>query len=596
MRALMGFPDSYTAEMCAAYLVSSGCEASAADILNLQGKTLAEIKANETLKATWEAVIGWWQTEPNEELDFFVTNYTFPEMDFSEVGFFVGDNEYELVFVTDSTLSPLDEEGNLTYEAAYYLQDFPLEKKDLWEKCENKSTTPYTNTYCSASVANSASWGPYKLTNYQAGTTYTLSRNDEWYGYGLEQYEGQFQTDTMETRYIAEWNTAWQLFQQGELDGISMDITIQSDYRDSSRAYFTPETYTFSLNLQSQYFVNNPGQRNNVLLKYDAFRKAISLAFDRDDYCAKNSPSSQAALAYVNNMYYYDVENGGVYRETDVAKEAILNAYGATKTDKGWTVGTVTYDDLDDAVDAVTGYNPTLARELMTQAYNEAKAAGDYKDGDEIILLYGIETQSSSTDRVKNYFQETFDNATVGTPLEGKIRIEYFQFSSATWTDQFKSGDYDIMFSAWGSAAFNPYYLFGETQISEDNRYALGWDPDTVELTLTLSDGETYTLNLNQWNDSVQGKSGAPYNFAIYPTEDKLTILAAEEAAVLQAYWAIPIYSRYSASLMGYKVDYVSYEYNTFMGYGGIQYMTYNYDDAGWADYVKAQGGTLSYK
>lgn len=113
------------------------------------------------------------------------------------------------------------------------------------------------------------------------------------------------------------------------------------------------------------------------------------------------------------------------------------------------------------------------------------------------------------------------------------------------------------MFSAWGSAAFNPYYLFGETQISEDNRYALGWDPDTVELTLTLSDGETYTLNLNQWNDSVQGKSGAPYNFAIYPTEDKLTILAAEEAAVLQAYWAIPIYSRYSASLMGYKVDYV---------------------------------------
>ena len=601
MRTLMGFPDSYTAEMCASYLVSNGCATTADAILALQGKTFAEIKADATMKETWDAVIGWWQTEPNKELDFFVTNYTYPEMDFSEVGYFVGENEYELVLVIDNTLSPIGEDGSLTYEAAYYLQSFPLVKKALWESLEDQTTSPWTNKYCSVGVANSASWGPYKLTNYQAGVTYTLSRNEKWYGYGLTQYAKQFQTDTMVTRYVPEWNTAWQMFQKGEIDGIGMDVSIAADYRNSSQAYFTPETWTFSLNMQSNPAVRT-AERNNLLLKYDEFRKAVSLAINRDDYCAQNSPSSQAALGYLNQMYYYDVANGKIYRETTQAKEAILKAYGAEQTANGWKVGNVEYTDLDEAVDAVTGYNLTLAKELMEQAYNKAVAAGDYAKGEKIVLTYGIETQTANTDRVRDWFQNMFNKATEGTSLEGMVEIKYFQFSSATWTDQFKNGEYDLMFSAWGSAAFNPYYLFGETQINATNRYALGWDPSKVELELTINgDGtdkcpeKTLTLNLEQWNDCMQGAEGAAFNATLYPVEDQLKILGALEEAVLKAYWAIPVYSRYAASLMGYKCDYTSYDYNTFMSYGGIQYMTYHFDDAEWAEFVKAQGGTLNY-
>lgn len=76
------------------------------------------------------------ETDPNEELDFFETEYEFPAMDFSEVGYFVGDNEYELVMVIDGTLKPLDEEGKLTYEAGYYFSNWPLVKKDLWENAK----------------------------------------------------------------------------------------------------------------------------------------------------------------------------------------------------------------------------------------------------------------------------------------------------------------------------------------------------------------------------------------------------------------------------------------------------------------------------
>lgn len=598
--------DSYVAD----YLTSNGVNPQAyvaqaakvtVDALKaIEGKSLAEIKADATMLATWTAVLGWWQTEPNEELHFFKMEYEYPKMDFSEVGYFVGDNEYELVMVIDGTLNPLDAEGNLTYEAGYYFSNWPLVKKDLWERCEDQSKTPYANSYCTTQE-KSASWGPYKLTNYQDQKTYTVSRNDKWFGYGLPQYANQYQTDAIVTEKIEEWDTAWLAFQKGNLDGIGMNVKIAADYRTSKRAYFTPETWTFDLNIQSNA-TSRTDKRNNLLLNYEDFRKAISLSLDRDDYCAKNNPSSQAALGLLNSMYYYDVENGKVYRESIQAKEAILNAYGATKNaDGSWKVGETTYTDIEDALDATTGYNLTLARQLVENAIAQAKTDGKYRDGEEIILTYGIETQTADTDRVKNWFQAAFDNMTKGTSIEGKIKIEYFMFSSATWSEQFSAGEYDLCFGAWGNAAFNPAYLLCETQISAENRYATNWDPKTVSVTVKATPDDKhedgiYTYNLEQWRLILQGKDGCPVNFKNFPMEDQLAALGAVETAILKVYYSIPVFSRYSASLMGYKVDYVSYEYNTFMGYGGIRYMTFNYDDTAWAEFVASNNNILNYK
>lgn len=598
--------DSYVAD----YLTSNGVEPQAyvaqaakvtVDALKaIEGKSLAEIKNDETMLATWTAVLGWWKTLPNEELHFFKMEYEYPKMDFSEVGYFVGDNEYELVMVIDGTLNPLDAEGNLTYEAGYYFSNWPLVKKDLWERCEDQSKTPYANSYCTTQE-KSASWGPYKLTNYQDQKTYTVSRNDKWFGYGLPQYANQYQTDAIVTEKIEEWDTAWLAFQKGNLDGIGMNVKIAADYRTSKRAYFTPETWTFDLNIQSNA-TSRTDKRNNLLLNYADFRKAISLSLDRDDYCAKNNPSSQAALGLLNSMYYYDVENGKVYRESIQAKEAILNAYGATKNaDGSWKVGENTYTDIEEALDATTGYNLTLARQLVENAVAQAKADGKYSDGEEIILTYGIETQSADTDRVKNWFQAAFDNMTKGTSIEGKIKIEYFMFSSATWSDQFADGEYDLCFGAWGNAPFNPAYLLCETQISKENRYAVNWDPKTVSVTVKATPDDkhedgVYTYNLEQWRLILQGKDDCPVNFKNFPMEDQLTALGAVETAILKAYYSIPVFSRYSASLMGYKVDYISYEYNTFMGYGGIRYMTFNYDDTAWAEFVASNNNILNYK
>lgn len=568
-------------------------------LANENGDVAVTAESLALLTTVITAKADWGETKENTVCYMYV-NYEYPAMDFSEVGYFVGDNEYELVMVIDGTLNPLDAEGNLTYEAGYYFSSWPLVKKDLWERCEDQSKTPYANSYCTTQE-KSASWGPYKLTNYQDQKTYTVSRNDKWFGYGLPQYANQYQTDAIVTEKIEEWDTAWLAFQKGNLDGIGMDVKIAADYRTSKRAYFTPETYTFDLNIQSNA-TSKTDKRNNLLLNYADFRKAISLSLDRDDYCAKNNPSSQAALGLLNSMYYYDVENGKVYRDTIQAKEAILNAYGATKNaDGSWKVGETTYTDIEDALDATTGYNLTLARQLVESAVAQAKKDGKYSDGDEIILTYGIETQSANTDRVKNWFQAAFDNMTKGTSIEGKVKIEYFMFSSATWSEQFADGEYDLCFGAWGNAPFNPAYLLCETQISDENRYAVKWDPTTVEVTVKATPDDkhedgNYTYNLAQWRLILQGKDGCPVNFKNFPMEDQLAALGAVETAILKEYYSIPVFSRYSASLMGYKVDYISYEYNTFMGYGGIRYMTFNYDDTAWAEFVASNNNILNYK
>ena len=236
--------DAYVKQFGATYFDVDADEKLAA-LADEKGNVKPTQEAIDLLTQVITAVEAWGETQA-EVVNYMYAYYTYPEMDFSEVGYFVGENENELVIALDGPLYPLDENGDLAYGAAYYFESFPLVKRDLWEKLEDRSATPWTNAYGTSKVENIASWGPYKLTEYQSGVTYTLERNEEWYGYGLDQYALQYQTDRIVTRYVAEWNTAWQSFQLGQFDGVSLDATIISDYRNSERAYFTPSTAIYS--------------------------------------------------------------------------------------------------------------------------------------------------------------------------------------------------------------------------------------------------------------------------------------------------------------------------------------------------------------
>ena len=107
----------------------------------------------------------------------------------------------------------------------------------------------------------------------------------------------------------------------------------------------------------------------------------------------------------------------------------------------------------------------------------------------------------------------------------------------------------------------------------------------------------TETMSLMEWYNCLNGMSDKyDWSATALPNAQRLQLIAALEEQVLGVYYTVPLYNNFSASLLSYKVDYVTYEYNTFMAYGGMKYMTYNFDDAAWAAEVASQNGELNYK
>lgn len=594
-RGSMGFPASYHAAATAAYLTTNylGGTAFTNEVAaKMEGKTMAEIKADEEMAAAWAALIGWWQTDPDEELDFFVTHYTFPEMTFDQVGIFVGETPYELVVVLDKALPLLKEDGSLSYHASYEFASLPLVHKAKYEAnkvAPAEGGTLWTSTY-NSDVETTASWGPYRLSSFQTGKQYILERNPNWYGYHVEGYSNQYQTDRIVCDTIGEWGTAWLQFLKGNIDGIGIDVSVAQEYKYSERAYFTSSDFVASLQLQSnkeQLKAREEEGINKTIMAYTDFRKALSLSIDRDEFAALTTTSSLAGYGLFNSMHYYDVENGKVYRNEDVAKQVLCEVYG---------VDVSKYGSLDEAYDAITGYDLAQARQLLESAYAAAKEAGDIKDGDVVKLTLGTGAINEVVTRRFDYIKSSWTKLVEGTVLEGRLEFEVLDFG-ADWSKAFRNGQYDVCMGGWTGAAWNPGY-FLLAYLSPDYMYSLAWETDKHMLTFTMPgvgpDGEdvTETMSLIDWYNKLNGEWGQGF----LPESKRLLLIAALEKEVLKVYYSVPLYNEYSASLLSYKMEYISYDYNTFMGYGGIRYMTYNYNDDAWKQVVKDSGGEINYK
>ncbi len=146
----------------------------------------------------------------------------------------------------------------------------------------------------------------------------------------------------------------------------------------------------------------------------------------------------------------------------------------------------------------------------------------------------------------------------------------------------------------------DPFGL-SDLYVNPDRAYDGKWfDGNKVSMTLNI-DGKDLTMSLKQWSDALNGTmvnvDGVDYNFGygIADVDTRLNILAKFEGIVLGTYDYIPMMNNGAMSLLSQQVYYVVEEYNPVLSRGGIRYMKYNYDDAEWKDYVKSQGGTLTY-
>ena len=566
----------------------------------LSDKLASLFAAGAPLSQYW----GW----ADEEIGYFtVASYTYPAVDFKDVGIFA-EGDLGVVVVCDNPMTFFKEDGTLSYLAAYNFQNLPLVKKALYEKCKVKpqaGSKLWTTTY-NTSLDTSASWGPYKLTAFQAGKQFTLSRNDKWFGYKLDDNKGQYQTDKIVTDVIVGEEPQQLAFWSGEVDSLGISVVIAPDYKESPYAVYSPRVATFGVNIYSGLDTLLTKGRNNGVLAIKEFREAMSLSLDRNAYNKDLTTANQTCLGYMGEDYYYDVENSGVYRYTDQAKAALLRTYGFSLVDGKWNDGTKSYDSIDDAVKAMTGLNRTLAKQKIEEAWTELSANKDkygYDDTKKIQICLGSAEDDALAQRQYNWINNWLTELVKGTSFEGKVELTKNFTLGDKWADEFKAGNYDICTGGIGNAPFDPFYLIGGwIGIMDSVNFHPYWavDKEVIEYTLPVAEGfaesgKKLKLTVKDWYNSLNGNmsDGASYNWKAAPVEVRLDILAMLEEYGLKQYYTLPTSRGFTAALHSAKFHYVSDEYNTMMGFGGIRYIKYDYNDTEWAKFVKDHGGDL---
>ncbi len=578
---------------------------SGADLYNAYSTTYAEVGAG----AGYDATI-------------FVEN-TQRDVKWENVGLYAIEDENAIVLCLDKAYSFLKEDGSLSVWAPYYFSSLPVVHKAKYEASKMApaaGATLWTSNY-NSSLETTASWGPYKLVEFEAGSHYKLVKNENWYGWNMDQYKNQYNITAINCRKVEEFDTKWMGFLNGSYDDATLQTENVGEYLDSKYVYFTSTaTGTFGMQLYSDLSVLKDSGNNNGILAIQEFRHAFNLALNRSDIVEKIWPGSAVpCFGLLNVAYYYDIENspeledGGQYRNSIVAKEGILRAYGFTQGEDGkWSGGDLTNLSTEDAYDALTGYNPTLAKQKMEEAIAILTADPEkygYDASKNITLVYG---SSSDTDKQRfraTYLQEVLDGLTKGTALEGKIKVVFDASAGAQWAEAFRSGDTQIGFGyGFSGNAFNPFDIIGAfVNPDDDLNYHMYWDTGNIDLTLTMpagdyeGAGETITMSVQNWYFCLNGlaeteKQAKTYNWGegFAPVEARLMILSALEEITIKESRSVMLIADGGGSFLGAKFSYFSEDEHTFMGFGGLRYIEVNYTDAEWAAYVAQNNNDLS--
>ena len=555
------------------------------------------------------------------EMYYYVSG-TGEHMDWENVGCYAIPEENAVVLCLDVQYDFLNEDGSLTVWAPYYMSSLPLVKKDLYESCKvepAEGATLWTSTYCS-DLATTASWGPYTLTEFVDGSHHRLAKNMNWFGWEMDQYKGQYKIDEIYTRKVEEFNTRWMGFLAGEYDDGALDTENVDEYADSKYVRYAPATGTFGMQLYSNLTVLKASENNNGILAIDEFRQAFNLALDRSDIISQIWPgSSTPCFGLVSVAYYYDVENaatladGGSYRNNPIAKAGILRAYGYTEAADGtWSINDVEGLSLDEAYETLTGYNPELAKVRLQEAIDILLADPEHYGYDatkDITIVFGSSLDNDKQRFRCDYLQAVLNTLTEGTALEGKIKLVFDASAGAKWADAFRSGKTQIGFGyGFSGNAFNPFDIVGAFVNPDDSlNYHTYWDTSDIDMTLEMpagdyeAAGETVTMSIQNWYYCLNGLAESEDQDCTYnwgagaaPTDVRLMILSALEEITIKKSLSVMLVSDAGGSLLGAKFAYISDEYNTFMGFGGLRYMEVKYNDAEWANYVSQNNGDLS--
>ncbi len=479
-----------------------------------------------------------------------------------EVGF-IKDDDLTFTVVLTTSLSP--------FMFIYNSISLQLLKEDLYEACKKESGELIKSSY-GTSVGTSASYGPYKVTAFQADKSMTMSRNDKWRGYHDGRHEGQYQTTAIYNQYIVEHQTILSLFLQGELDETALDAKDLEKYGSSEYRILNPLSYTwkFSFNTdRSALRKRNTAGENHLAVGNLNFSHGISLSRDRQKYCDTVTPGSTPEYGLLDDAFIADPERNIRYRDTAEARAALMDFYG-----------TDNYDDI-------TGYDIEAARRCFRKAWDEMTAAGEAKAGDSFLIDFHTYSNDDVYMRTIDYLQTSLNEGTKGTPFEGKVTVR--QITDQDYYANMRKGNVDCAMTAWGGSTFDPYGVLW-CYCTTEPLHEYGFDPLTVTHTINIG-GKDVTLSMNGWYKAL---CSGEYSSADFDTRNK--ILASCEEKLLSGYNMIPVRAHNSNAMLSQRVVEGSDIYiNEILKRGGIQYRTYTMDDNEWAAYCEANKRQLQY-
>lgn len=522
---------------------------------------------------------------------------SYEAMDFSEVGIFAL-SDYELCYALESPL-----EG---FYLKYTMTDPCLVYEDLYLQCESVSDGVYNNTY-GTSVDTYMSYGPYKLTGFQTDKEINLTRNDNFFGIT----EGKYQTTNINVQYVADPSTRLQMFLSGQLDSYGLTADDMEAYSTSDWTYYSTGASTFFVAMNPDLNLLTTNQEalganyNKTILTVKEFRQALSYSLNRAAFALAAAPTNSAAYGVYSDLIIYDPEEGATYRSTDEAKQVLIDFWGlADEIGDGKM-----YADADEAIDSITGYNLSMAREYFDKAYDIAIEQGLMDEDDIIEIKIGMYNNGNFQTKGVEFLQNNWIEAVKDTKLEGKLTFTTDDTISDDFGGALRECRVDLLFGVgFTGSALDPYNLIQCYTTDDSLRYNVCWDTENDMLTINLN-GTDYTASVADWTYTISGEKititaadGTTSEFSAGTADDNATerfqILAALEGAVLERFELLPLINDNAASLKSMKTKMYSEEYIFGVGFNGgdgVEYLTYNYNDAEWNEFVTSQGGTLTY-
>ena len=505
-----------------------------------------------------------------------------PKVDFQDVGIFET-GEYSFTIVLEKALKG--------FHLLYALSDNWIVHEDLYERALEGGAGYNT------SKETTLSYGPYKLVQYLPEQQMTFERNEKWYGWKDGKHEGMYAPTKIVARRVAEASTRKQMFLRGELDTYGLQAEDYAEYRSSDYAYSEPGQTVFFLILcgdeQGLKLREGAGVHKRILA-LESFRKAMAVTYQKEFFASTISPARSGAYGLLGRQDVWDVDTGEAYRSTDSAKQVLCDFYGVDVADFG--------GDLNGAEASITGYDPTLAGKLFTQAFAEAKQKYGMKDSDVVEIEYAVASSSAFITKTIDYLNSELDKVLAPVGLSGRVRIVESVPYGNTWQEKIRGGESDTVLAGWTGGILNPFNTIQYYTNPLYEPYCNRWY-DTTKIPLSLSvGGEEITLTLTEWGEALNGKTvtknGKSYNFGygVASDADRLTVLAGMEGKILSSYSYIPMLQDGSFYLLSQKLSYPTEEYDAVLGYGGVKYVRFGFDDEAWSKFVKKAGGQLNYK